>query len=590
MPGQSRHSEAAIAAPDAAAWDAGAVRADFPLLQSARDGRRLLYLDSAATTQKPRPVIDAVCEFYAAGNANVHRGLHSLGEAATAQFEAVRGKAQRFLHASTPEEIVFTRGTTDGINLVAQAFGRRFIEAGDEILITAMEHHSNIVPWQILCRERGALLRVAPLDEMGRIEIDRFEALLSGRTKLAALVHVSNVLGTINPIGQLIDLAHQAGAKVLVDGAQSVGHIPVDVTALDCDFFVCSGHKMLGPTGTGLLYGKAALLDAMPPYQGGGDMVLAVSFDETTYKAAPHKFEAGTPNIAGLVGLGAAIDYLKACGIERVAAHEETLAAHGAALLASVDGLRVLGSAGGKTPIWSFLIDGVHPHDVAQVLDAEGIAIRAGDHCAQPLVAHFGVSATARISLALYDTIEELEAMTAALHRVRAGVRGRRSLYHEVIVEHSGNPRNFRDMADATCQAEGHNELCGDHLSVFLKLNDGAIADASFSGTGCAIARAAASLMTTELKGKTEESAKVLSDEFGRFIAEEPDAPVNTRLLGSLAALREVREYPVRAKCARLAFHTMLEALAQHSESARAAENAGALSTNAESNTKVDGQ
>ncbi|NIA15976.1 MAG: SUF system NifU family Fe-S cluster assembly protein [Nitrospiraceae bacterium] len=571
------------------AWNADAVRADFPLLHSTRDGRPLLYLDSAATTQKPQAVIDAVGKFYATSNANVHRGLYALGEDATAQFEDVRVKAQRFLHAPTPEEIVFTRGTTDGINLVAQAFGRRFIGPGDEILITAMEHHSNLVPWQVLCRERGAVLRVAPLDETGRIEIGRFEELLSEKTKLAAFVHVSNVLGTINAIEQLVHLTHQAGAKALVDGAQSAGHIPVDVTALDCDFFACSGHKMLGPTGTGLLYGKAELLDAMLPYQSGGDMVLSVSFEETTYKNAPHKFEAGTPNVAGVVGLGAAIDYLNACGVERIAAHERTLAAHGTSLLNSVDGLRLLGPDGEKTPIWSFLIEGVHPHDAAQVLDDEGIAIRAGHHCAQPLVKHFGVLATARISLALYDTFEALETVTAALHKVHADVRGRCALYKDAIVEHSGNPRNFHDMPDATCQAEGHNTLCGDHLSVFLKLKDGAIADASFSGTGCVIARSAASLMTTELKGKTEESARALSEEFDRFIAEKPGAPVNTRLLGGLAALREIREYPVRTKCAKLAFHTMLEALARNNESTRAAVNAGALSTSAGLNMKVDG-
>ena len=582
MSTKGRHSEET-----AAAWNADSVRADFPLLQTQRDGCPLLYLDSAATTQKPQAVIDAVRDFYATSNANVHRGLYALGEAATAQFEAVRVKAQRFLHAPTPEEVIFTHGTTDGINLVAQALPPRLLGRGDEILITAMAHHSNIVPWQVLCRERGCVLRVAPLDEAGRIEIDRFEELLSEKTKLVALTHVSNVLGTINPIRPLIDLAHQAGAMVLVDGAQSVGHIRVDVTALDCDFFACSGHKMLGPTGTGLLYGKREVLEAMLPYQTGGDVVLTVSFDDTTFKDIPHKFEAGTPNIAGVVGLGAAIDYLDAQGVANIAAHERTLAAQGTSALESVDGLRLLGSHDDKTPIWSFVVEGVHPHDVAQILDDEGIAIRAGHHCAQPLLAHFGVFATARISLALYNTVEELETVAAALGNVRTGVSKRGALYQKVIVDHSAHPRNFHDMVGATRQAEGHNALCGDHLTVSVNLKDGVIAKAAFSGRSCAIARSAASLMTTEVKGKTGESARALCEEFERFVADEPGAPVNSRALGGLVALREVREYPVRIKCATLPFHTLLAALAQNDGSTGVAASVGVPSTNVGQHVKV---
>jgi cysteine desulfurase / selenocysteine lyase len=399
--------------------DVAAVRRDFPILQSTVRGKPLVYLDSAATGQKPRVVIDAIEQFYAAENANIHRGVHFLSEQATVEYDAARVTAQRFLNARHAHEVIFTRGTTEGINLVAASFGRAFVRAGDEIIVTGMEHHSNIVPWQLLCEQTGAVLRVVPITDAGELDLEAFERLLGPRTRLVAVVHLSNALGTINPIERMIARAHAAGVPVLVDGAQSAPHLGVDVQALDCDFFVFSGHKAFGPTGIGVLYGRESLLDRMPPYQGGGDMIATVSFERTTYAPLPSKFEAGTPHIAGAVGLAAALRYVQGLGLDRVRRHEDDILAYATAQFQALPGVTIVGTAPAKASVLSFTMTGVHPHDIGTILDAEGIAIRAGHHCAQPLMDRLGLPATARASIAPYTTRDEIDALVGALHTVR---------------------------------------------------------------------------------------------------------------------------------------------------------------------------
>jgi cysteine desulfurase/selenocysteine lyase len=378
-----------------------------------------VYLDNAATTQKPRAVINRVVRYYEEENANVHRAVHALSERATESYEGAREAIRRFIHAGEAHEIVFVRGTTEAINLVAESYGRTRLRRGDEIVISTMEHHSNIVPWQILCERTGAILRVAPITDSGELRLDEYERLLNDRTRLVSVVHVSNVLGTINPLEEIIHMAHARGVPVLVDGAQAVAHMPVDVSELDCDFYAFSGHKVFGPTGIGVLYGKAALLDAMPPYQAGGDMISSVTFERTRYNVLPHKFEAGTPDIAGSVGLAAAVDYLVGTGLDRVAEHEHALLEYATRALEQVPGLRLMGTAARKAGVLSFVVDGIHPHDIGTILDREGVAIRAGHHCCQPLMARLGVPATARASMALYNTREEIDLLTAALHEAR---------------------------------------------------------------------------------------------------------------------------------------------------------------------------
>ncbi len=394
-------------------------REDFPILNQMVHGQPLVYLDNAATTQKPKSVIHREVRYYENFNANVHRGIHELSQRATEAYEVARENVRRFINAAGTSEIVFVRGATEAINLVAQSYGRSRLQAGDEILLTEMEHHSNIVPWQIVCGQTGAVLRVAPIDEAGELRMDVFEKLLSSRTKLVAVAHVSNALGTINPLRRMIGLAHAAGARVLVDGAQAAGHLEVDVQELGCDFYALSGHKLYGPTGIGVLYGKAELLDAMPPYQGGGEMISRVTFAETSYNAIPFKFEAGTPNIAGAIGLGAAIDYVSAIGLPAIAAHEAALLEEATRRAADFPGLRLIGTARDKTGILSFTLDGVHPHEIGTILDREGVAIRTGHHCAMPVMDHFGVPATARASFALYNTREDVDALFGALAKVR---------------------------------------------------------------------------------------------------------------------------------------------------------------------------
>ena len=399
-------------------FDVERIRCDFPILERHVHGQPLVYLDNAATSQKPQCVIDCENRYYAEFNSNIHRGIHSLSMQATDAYEAARETVQHFIHAAQREEIIFVRGTTEAINLVATSFGQR-LHPGDEILITEMEHHSNIVPWQMLCERTGTVLRVAPIDDRGELIHEAFARLLGPRTRLVAVTHLSNALGTINPILELVALAHAHGAVVLVDGAQAVPHLKVDVQALDCDFYAFSGHKLYGPTGIGVLYGKAALLATMPPYQGGGDMISQVTFARTTYNDLPYKFEAGTPNIAGGIALGAAIEYLDALGLDAVAAHEQDLLDRATARAKALDGLRLIGTAGAKASILTFILERVHAHDVGTILDRAGIAVRSGHHCAMPVMEHFGVAATVRASFALYNTVAEVDALFAALAKVR---------------------------------------------------------------------------------------------------------------------------------------------------------------------------
>jgi len=399
--------------------DAQAIREDFPALGQEVHGHPLVYLDNAATSQKPRPVIEAISRYYQFDNANIHRGVHQLSERATEAYEESRDKVRRFLNAAATSEIIFVRGATEGINLVAQSYGRSNVRAGDEIVISGLEHHSNIVPWQILCEQTGATLRVIPINARGELELENLDTLLGPRVKILAIGHVSNALGTINPVKRMIAAARERGITVLVDGAQAVPHMKVDVRDLDCDFYVLSAHKMFGPTGVGVLYGKMGLLERMPPYQGGGDMISSVTFEKTTYNELPHKFEAGTPNIAGTVGLGAAIDYLNGVGMDAITAYESDLLSYATGALETVPGLTLIGTAAEKAGVLSFLLDGIHPHDAGTVLDRQGIAVRTGHHCAQPVMDHFGVAATTRASLAFYNTRSDIDALVAGIHKVR---------------------------------------------------------------------------------------------------------------------------------------------------------------------------
>jgi cysteine desulfurase/selenocysteine lyase len=382
-------------------------------------GKPLVYLDNAASTQKPRCVIDTLHEYYENNNANVHRGVHTLSERATHDYEEARKKVQRFLNAQEAREIIFVRGATEAINLVANTYGRKNVSAGDEILITAMEHHSNIVPWQILCEEKGATLKVAPITDAGELMLDEFEKLLTPRTRFVSVVHVSNTLGTINPVKKIVDIVHRRKVPILLDGAQAAPHVRVDVQDLDCDFYVFSGHKLYGPTGIGVLYGKAKLLEAMPPYQGGGDMISSVTFEKTLYNVIPYKFEAGTPNIAGTIGLGAAIDYLDKLGLNNLAVYERDLLDYATEKLSAIPGVRLIGTAKERAGAVSFILEGVHPHDIGTVLDQEGIALRTGHHCTQPLMDRFGVPATARAALAFYNTRAEIDALVNGIYKVK---------------------------------------------------------------------------------------------------------------------------------------------------------------------------
>ena len=398
--------------------EARRLRSQFPAINQEVRGKPLVYLDNAATSQKPQSVIDAISDYYARYNANVHRGLHALSEMATAEYEGARAKVRSFINAAEDNEIIFVRGTTDGINLVAGSYGPANVGPGDEIVISEMEHHSNIVPWQMLCQQTGAELKVVPFNEDGELLIDEYEQMLGPRTKLVAIAHTSNALGTINPVKTIVEMAHARDIPVLIDGAQAVPHGPVDMQDLDCDFFTFSSHKVFGPTGMGVLYGKAEMLESMPPYQGGGDMIKSVTFEKTIYNDLPYKFEAGTPNIAGAIGLGAAIDYVESIGMARIFNYEKSLLHYAHDALSSIERVRILGTAREKAGVVSFLLEGIHAHDVGTILDTEGIAIRTGHHCAQPVMQHFGIPATARASLAFYNTRSDIDALVKGLDKV----------------------------------------------------------------------------------------------------------------------------------------------------------------------------
>lgn len=400
-------------------FDLEKIRADFPILKLKIDGKPLIYLDNAASSQMPQQVIDRLVQYQTTQHANINRAVHYLSEVATMEYHNARCKLQQFINAREDREIIFTSGTTDSINLVMHGYGRKFIKAGDEIILTTLEHHSNIVPWQMLANEKGAKIRVVPINDKGELEIDEYEKLFNERTKFVGLIHVSNALGTINPIKKMIDFAHQHSVPVLIDGAQAAPHIGIDVQALDCDFYAFSAHKLCGPTGVGILYGKAALLESMQPFKGGGDMIASVTFEETIYNTIPHKFEAGTPPIAAAIGFGAAIDYLTAIGIEQIAAYELTLLKYATECLSNMPGVKIIGTAAEKTAVISFTIDGIHPHDIGTILNQDGIAVRTGHHCAQPVMQHFNVPATSRASFAFYNKKTEIDALVAGIKTVQ---------------------------------------------------------------------------------------------------------------------------------------------------------------------------
>jgi cysteine desulfurase/selenocysteine lyase len=408
----------ATATPEAG-FDVERIRRNFPILRERVHGKPLVYLDNAATSQKPESVIEAIAGYYRHDNANIHRGVHLLSQRATEEYETARLQVRAFIRAREAREIVFVRGTTEAINLVAQTYVRTHLGRGDEVLITAMEHHSNIVPWQILCEEKHAHLRVAPINDAGELRLDEFEKLLSPRTKFVSVAHMSNALGSINPVKDLVSLAHARNIRVLVDGAQAAPHLEVDVQDLDCDFYAFSGHKLYGPTGIGVLYGKGALLEEMPPYQGGGDMISSVTFEKTTYNVIPHKFEAGTPNIAGVIGLGAAIEYVNTVGLPSIGAHEQKLLEYATRTIGSIPGVTLVGTAPEKAGVLSFVMENIHPHDIGTILDQDGIAVRTGHHCAQPVMDRFGISATVRASFAVYNTTKEIDTLATGIEKVK---------------------------------------------------------------------------------------------------------------------------------------------------------------------------
>ncbi len=399
-------------------FDINKIRDDFPILKQRINGNPLVYLDNGATSQKPQSVIDAIVNYYTTTNSNVHRGVHTMSQQATDGYEGARSKIRQFINADDDKEIIYTRNTTEGINLVAHSYGRQNVGPGDDIIVSNMEHHSNIVPWQMLCEEMGANLLVVPIDDTGALVMDEYEKMLSSRSKLVSITHVSNALGTILPAKQIVEMAHAHGAPVLLDGAQAVPHMPVDMNELDCDFYVFSGHKLFGPTGIGVLYGKKEYLEAMPPFLGGGEMIKSVTFEKTIYNDLPYKFEGGTPDIAGAIGLGAAIDYVNNLGFDQITAHEDELLRYGTEALSAIESLRIIGTAEHKAGILSFVIDKAHPHDIGTILDEQGIAVRTGHHCAQPVMARFQIPATARASLAFYNTKEDIDALVKGIDRV----------------------------------------------------------------------------------------------------------------------------------------------------------------------------
>lgn len=558
------------------------IRQDFPILSRKVHGRPLVYLDSAATSQKPRQVLDAIRRYHEESNANAHRGVHLLAEEATRLYEEARRKVAEFVGARDPREVIFVRNATEGINLVAHAYGDANLREGDEILVTAMEHHANLVPWHLLSRRRGVKIKAVPITDDGRLDMDAFYGLLSsGRVRLVAITHVSNVLATINRVAEVIKAAHEAGARVLVDGAQAVPHMPVNVASLGADFYVFSGHKMLGPMGIGAVIVRLERYDEMEPFLGGGDMIREVEIDSSTYADPPWRYEAGTPNVEGAVGLSAAIDYLKAIGLDAVFAHTRALGAKAREVLREVPGIRLYGPEAGPDSsggVVSFTIEGLHPHDIAQALDQFGIAIRAGHHCAQPLMKRLQVPATARASFYLYNTEEEVEYLAKSLMEVVRGFAPQKAVPvreaptlsdpvlpgpedREVIMDHYLHPAGLEPIEGPSIEWYGKNPLCGDEVTVRVRLEDGRISGLQVLSHGCSISVASGSILASELKGRTVEEAMRLLRGLKAMLRGEP-LPKDLDL-GDLRALRGLKDLPVRVKCALLPWTTFEEGMAR---------------------------
>ena len=565
------------------------IRADFPILDQQVNGNPLIYFDNAATSQKPGAVIDALRHYYERDNSNVHRGMHELSARATAAYEAARGKVARYLNAAGEEEIVFTRGTTEAINLVAQTWGAKFLRAGDVILLTEMEHHSNIVPWQLLAERTGATLRFLPINARHELALERLGEFLTPEVKLFAFTHISNALGTINPAAELCAAARKVGAVTLVDAAQSAGHLPIDVQALGCDFLALSGHKMCGPTGIGALYGKKALLNSLPPWQGGGDMIETVQFEKSTWKPAPYRFEAGTPNIAGAIGLGAAIDYLEAIGREAIFEHDARITQYALERLGRIPGLRILGPPAGtpRGAVISFVFGDTHAHDVVTLADAHGLALRGGHHCTQPLMRKLGLVSTARASFYFYNTLAEVDRMAeilapAAQAATPDAAQAAVSLplgeiYEMVVSDHARHPRNFGELpGPEVVHVHGDNPSCGDTIDLHVQFGPEKVENLKFTGAGCTVCMTSASLMTVKLKGKPRTEAERLMRLFhGQVAAPASDTAPGPRELGDLNVLGGVRKFPQRVKCAMLAWRAFEQAL----EEVRAGETQGCVST-----------
>ena len=549
-------------------WDR--IRADFPILDQQVHGKPLIYFDSAASSQKPRAVIEALTRYYERDNSNVHRGMHELSMRATAQFEGTRERLAKYLNASTHNEIVFTRGTTESINLVAQTWGRKFIREGDIILLTEMEHHSNLVPWQILAEQTGAKLRFLPINSRHELAMDRLGEFLTPEVKLFSFVHISNSLGTINPAADLIRAAKAVGAVTLLDAAQSAGHMPMDVQALGCDFLALSGHKMCGPTGIGALYGRKEILDAMPPWHGGGEMILSVHYDQSTWKQPPHRFEAGTPNIADTIALGVALDYLDDIGRQAIFEHDCELARYAHERLIELPGIRVLGPPPGaptRGGLVSFVMDHAHAHDVVTRADEEGIALRGGHHCTQPLMRKLGLESSARASFYFYNTKVEVDRLVEVLG---GGKKESVSfslplgeLYETVVSDHATRPRNFGNLGEGAIHVHGDNPSCGDTIDLYVQLSPEKVENLKFSGSGCTVCMTSASLMTMKLKGKKIEDATRLMHTFRDEVSSTApdDGGLGPRELGDLNVLRGVRKFPQRVKCAMLAWRAFEQAL-----------------------------
>lgn len=543
------------------------IRKDFPILGLMIKGKKLIYLDNAATTQKPEMVIQSIQEYYHKVNSNINRGVHYLSEHATLAYENARRKVRDYINAKAAHEIIFLRGATEAINLVAYSYGRMHVKEGDEVLITAMEHHANIVPWQVLCKEKNAALKIIPMDANGELILDNLDSLINEKTKIVSIVQVSNSLGTINPVKTIIEKAHQKGVPVLVDGSQGIPHGSVDVQDMDCDFYVFSGHKLYGPTGIGVLYGKSALLDSMDPYQTGGDMIKLVTFENTTYNDVPYKFEAGTQNIEGAIGLGAAIDYLNSIPFQQAIRHEHELLYYAENKIRELEGIQIIGNAKKKAPVISLVMDGLHPHDIGTLLDADGIAIRTGHHCTQPVMQFFKVPATARISIAFYNTKEEIDQLVCSLKKVmefkqtgsRQSLQSERinEIYQETIVEHDRNPRNFKVCFECSHSDEGFNPFCGDHIVLYLNIENNVIRDITFQGELCAISKSSASIMTGMLMGKTLKEAEGMYNKFHSAFNSGNVTKIKNGNLGELAIFSSIQNSPARMKCAYLPWQTM---------------------------------